>query len=90
MADDGHVYAPFEYLEQQFESGLEMDLDLASRALEELQKSGEVVAESAGEHTAVYLKRLYDAEVTVSEKIHQLTLGSADWQIGDRSRGVGG
>ncbi len=75
MADDGHVYAPLDYLEQQFESGLEMDVDLASRALEELQKSGEVVAEPAGEHTAVYLKRLYDAEVTVAEKIHQLTQG---------------
>jgi exodeoxyribonuclease V alpha subunit len=75
MADDGHVYAPFEYLEQQFESGLEMDTDLASRALEELHKSGEVVAEPAGEHTAVYLKRLYDAEVTVAKKIHELTQG---------------
>src|SRR5207237_967828 len=43
--------------------------------LAELQKSGEVVAEPTGEHTAVYLKRLYDAEVTVAERIHQLTQG---------------
>ncbi len=89
MADDGHVYAPFEYLEQQFESGLEMDIDLASRALEELQKSGEVVAEPAGDHTAVYLKRLHEAEVTVADKIHQLTQGRPIGKIGDRSRDDG-
>ncbi len=47
MADDGHVFAPFDYLEHQFESGLEMDPELASRALEELQQSGEVVAEES-------------------------------------------
>ncbi len=75
MADDGHVYAPFEYLQQQFESGLEMDAELAARAIEELQKSNEVVAEPTGEHTAVYLKRLHNAEVTVTEKLRQLTQG---------------
>jgi exodeoxyribonuclease V alpha subunit len=73
MGDDGHVYAPFEYLEQQFQSGLEMDAELATRAVEELEKSGDIVAERGGEHTAVYLKRLYDAEITVTEKIKELT-----------------
>jgi exodeoxyribonuclease V alpha subunit len=75
MADDGHVYAPLEYLEQQFEGGLEMDIALALSAIEELRNSGEIVTEDAGDHTAVYLKRLYDAEVTVTEKIRELTQG---------------
>jgi exodeoxyribonuclease V alpha subunit len=75
MADDGHVYAPLEYLEQQFEGGLEMDIALALSAIEELRSSGEIVTEDAGDHTAVYLKRLYDAEVTVTEKIRELTQG---------------
>jgi len=75
MADDGHVYAPFEYLEGQFEQALEMDTELAARAVEELKQSGEVVAEPAGEHTAVYLKRLYDSEINVTTKIRQLTKG---------------
>jgi len=75
MADDGHVYAPLEYLEQQFEGGLEMDTALALGAIEELRTSGDIVTEEAGDHTAVYLKRLYDAEVTVTEKIRELTQG---------------
>ena len=40
-----------------------------ARALEELQKSGEVVVEEADEHTAVYLKRLHEAEVNVAKRI---------------------
>src|SRR6202050_2948768 len=43
MADDGHVYAPLEYLEQQFEGGLEMDTALALGAIEELRTSGDMV-----------------------------------------------
>jgi exodeoxyribonuclease V alpha subunit len=29
MADEGHVFAPFGYLEHQFQSGLEMEPELA-------------------------------------------------------------
>src|SRR5260370_112198 len=75
MADDGHVYAPFEYLEGQFEQGLEMDADLAAQARIELERSGEVVAEAAPDHTAVYLKRLHDAEAGAAKMILALTRG---------------
>ena len=65
MADEGHVYAPFEYLEQQFESGLEMDARAGARARSRrLQKAVRWSSKPAGEHTAVYLKRLHEAEVT--------------------------
>lgn len=75
MADEGHVYVPFEYFEHQFQSGLEMDSALAAQAVEELAHSGEIVADRGGEETAVYLKRLYDAEVNVTERLRQLTRG---------------
>jgi exodeoxyribonuclease V alpha subunit len=72
MADDGHVYAPREYLESQFQSALEMDAELVPEALAELAAGGEVVIEPAGEHTAVYLARLHDAEVTVARRLREL------------------
>jgi exodeoxyribonuclease V alpha subunit len=75
MADDGHVYVPFEYFEHQFQSGLEMDSALAAQAVEELAQSGEIVADRGAEETAVYLKRLYDAEVNVTERLRQITHG---------------
>ena len=36
MAEDGHVFVPFDYLEHQFASGLEMEPELARQALDEL------------------------------------------------------
>ncbi|MGH7780680.1 MAG: SF1B family DNA helicase RecD2 [Candidatus Binataceae bacterium] len=75
MSDEGHVYAPREYLEEQFASGLEMDAELVPRALDLLVESGEVFVEPASEHTAVYLSRLHNAEVTIAERLRALTAG---------------
>jgi exodeoxyribonuclease V alpha subunit len=75
MADEGHIYTPREYLEGQFQSGLEMDLDLVPRALDELTAAGEVVVEDADEHVAVYLARLHAAEVNVAKRLRALTVG---------------
>ena len=75
MADEGHVYTPREYLETQFEGGLEMDPDLVPRALDELAASGDVVVEDADEHVAVYLARLYAAETNVAARLRALTAG---------------
>ena len=77
MADEGHVYSPFEYLEHQFESALEMELELAREAVNELADSGEVVVEQADDHTAVYLARLHEAEVNVARRIAELNAGRA-------------
>ena len=55
MSDEGHVIAPFEYLEASSSSALEMEPELAPTALNELVASGEVVAEEADDHIAVYL-----------------------------------
>jgi exodeoxyribonuclease V alpha subunit len=75
MADEGHVYTPREYIEGQFQSGLEMDTDLVPRALDELVEAGEVVVEDADEHVAVYLARLHAAEVNVANRLRALTAG---------------
>ena len=89
MADEGHVYSPFEYLEGQFRTALEMEPELAREAVNELSVSGEVVVEKtdghdggespdgAGAHTAVYLARLHEAEVNVATRIKELNAGRA-------------
>jgi len=73
MADEGHVYTPREYLESQFQSGLEMDPDLVDRALDELSSSGAAVVEDAGGQVAVYLARLHAAEVNVAARLRAMT-----------------
>ena len=75
MAEEGHVFAPFAYLEHQFASGLEMEPELARQALGELIQTGEVVTDEVEDHPAVYLTRLYDAETTVADRIHILMAG---------------
>jgi exodeoxyribonuclease V alpha subunit len=52
-ADEGHVYAPREYLEEQFRTGLEMDEELVPEALAELAEAGDVVAEDDAGNPAV-------------------------------------
>jgi exodeoxyribonuclease V alpha subunit len=73
MAEDGHVFAPFDYLAGQFESALEMDSGLARTALDALQQSGELCSEPADDYTAVYLNRLHQAEAAVAERIRMLS-----------------
>jgi exodeoxyribonuclease V alpha subunit len=77
MSDEGHVYSPFEYLEGQFRTALEMEPELARDAVGELAASGEVVVEQADDHTAVYLARLHEAEVNVARRIAELNAGRA-------------
>ncbi len=75
MADEGHVFAPFGYLEHQFQSALEMDPELARTALDELVASGEIVAEDVDGAPTVYLKRLHEAEAVVADRVRLLVAG---------------
>ena len=77
MAGEGHVFAPFGYLEHQFAAALEMDPQLAARAVEELVETGELVATDLGGdgNRAIYLRRLHDAETAVAERMQRLTRG---------------
>jgi exodeoxyribonuclease V alpha subunit len=74
-ADEGHVYAPREYLEEQFRTGLEMEEHLVPEALAELAAAGDVVVEDGADTSAVYLKRLHEAETGVAKKLRALTMG---------------
>jgi exodeoxyribonuclease V alpha subunit len=75
MADEGHVFAPFGYLEHQFQTALEMEPDLARQALTELTASGDIVADDVDGAPTVYLKRLHEAESTVADRIRMLVAG---------------
>jgi len=75
MADEGHVFAPFGYLEHQFESALEMAPELAREAMAELTASGDIVAEDVDGAPTVYLKRLHEAESVVADRIRMLVAG---------------
>jgi exodeoxyribonuclease V alpha subunit len=75
MADEGHVFAPFDYLEGQFRTALEMEPELAREALRELERDGDVIAEAADDYLAIYLKRLHEAEATVAGRIRLLAAG---------------
>ena len=58
-------------------AALEMDPQLAARAVEELVETGELVATELGGdgNRAIYLRRLHDAETTVAERMQRLTQG---------------
>ena len=86
MSDEGHVYSPFEYLEGQFRTALEMEPDLAREAVNELAASGEVVVEEADDHTAVYLARLHEAEVNVARANRGIERRPRDEQGADPAR----
>jgi len=77
MATEGHTYVPFGYLANQFATGLEMDPELASRAIEDLAAAGTVMIESGEDDRAIYLKRLHDAESAVARRLIALTRGRA-------------
>ena len=75
MAEDGHVFVPFEYLENQFGTVLEMEPQLAADAVANLVQSDDVVSEKVDDYSAVYLRRLYEAEATVADRIRSLSSG---------------
>jgi exodeoxyribonuclease V alpha subunit len=77
MADEGHVFAPFGYLEHQFQTALELDPALAHEALTELSASGDLVSEEVDGAPTVYLKRLHEAEATVADRIRMLVASRA-------------
>lgn len=75
MAEEGHVYAPSAHLEGQFQRELEMEPALVREAVADLVQSGDVVIEPLRDGEAVYLKRLYEAESVVAERLRILMAG---------------
>src|SRR5258708_31109437 len=54
-----------------------MEADLVHDAVNELAASGEVIAEEADDHIAIYLARLHEAEMNVAKRIAELNAGRA-------------
>jgi len=77
MAEDGHVFAPASYLENQFSAGLEMEPGLAGEALRELAQAGEILVEGFESGDAAYLRRLHEAEAAVADRLRILLAGQA-------------
>jgi exodeoxyribonuclease V alpha subunit len=77
MAEDGHVCAPFGYLEHQFRAALDMDPDLAQQAVAELAEGREIVGEGSGADAVAYLRRLHEAETNVARRLRELSRGRA-------------
>jgi exodeoxyribonuclease V alpha subunit len=76
FVDEGHVYFPYEELEQKAAELLEIDRTIIETALGNLKEQRRVVVEDHPDKRAVYLTPLYVAEVNAASRLKVL-LGSA-------------
>jgi exodeoxyribonuclease V alpha subunit len=73
MAEEGHVCAPWEYLQEQMRLVLEIETSLAPEALADLERRGAVIIETTKDgRRAVYLPHLYRAETELAEMLCRL------------------
>jgi len=75
LVDEGHVYFPYEELEEKSAELLEIDKTIVETALGTLKEQRRIVVEDHLEERAVYLTPLYVAEVNVASRLKAL-LGS--------------
>ena len=71
-AEQGHVFSYQDELEQGCREELEVDEEKARSALADLNRNRQVIAEKAGERTAVYLPHLYEAQENVARSLLEL------------------
>lgn len=80
MADEGHVYYPYEALLEKCVEILQTDTGILSEAIEMLVGSGKIAIENPGNrdnkftlnHKAVYLSQFYICEKQIAERIKYL------------------
>jgi len=70
--EQGHVFSYQDELEQNCREELGVEEDKARSALDDLSRYKLVVAEKAGERTAVYLPHLYEAQENVARSLLEL------------------
>lgn len=75
LADEGHVYYPYEALVNECQSVLEVEEPLIARALEASKQEGETVIEELQHEgvRGVYLKSLYMAEANAARRLLALS-----------------
>jgi exodeoxyribonuclease V alpha subunit len=73
MAEEGHVYAPWEHLQEQLRLALEVETGLAAVAATDLERRGVAVVEADKDgRRAVYLSHLYRAETELAGLLRRL------------------
>jgi exodeoxyribonuclease V alpha subunit len=80
LADDGHVYYPYEPLMEKCHEVLQIDYNIMTKALEGLVISGKIAIENLNNDTkntnknnqAIYLSKLYFCEKRIAERIKLL------------------
>jgi exodeoxyribonuclease V alpha subunit len=75
LAEEGHVYYPFDRLVTESSGILEVEPALAAQAIERLSQEKRVVCEEGPEGKAVYLASLHAAEEEVARRLHVLAQG---------------
>lgn len=77
LAEDGHVYFPFDRLVKESTGILEVESTVTAQAIERLRQEGQVICEEGPEAMAVYLASLYAAEQGVARRLLALAEGGA-------------
>lgn len=80
LADDGHVYYPYEPLMEKCREVLQIDYNIMTKALESLVISGKIAIENLNNDTkntnknnqAIYLSKFYFCEKRIAERIKLL------------------
>lgn len=80
LADDGHVYYPYEPLMEKCHEVLHIDYSIMAKALEGLVISGKIAMETVNDdttntssnHQAIYLSKFYFCEKRIAERIKLL------------------
>ncbi len=80
METAGHCYCPRQKLKESAAALLQIEIDTASQALEELHQESKIIC-TQDSQPRVYLKDLYDAEIHVAGKLKRLWNSETDQQV---------
>lgn len=70
---NGHTYLPRPMIIAQAAAVLKVDIGPIEDTISELLLDGELISESMGDYDAIYLKRFYDAEKYIAEKLLRMS-----------------
>src|ERR671912_786513 len=86
--DEGHCALPVEALTRLAEQLLEVDQELIRTAIVEELSKGEVVSDTIGDETCLFLKGLYLSEQAIASRLVERASGPAPWPDIDLERAI--
>src|SRR5215207_5919148 len=86
--DEGHCALPVEALTRLAEQLLEVDAALIRTAIAEELSKGEVVSDTIGDETCLFLKGLYLSEQAIASRLIERASGPAPWPEIDLDKAV--